>query len=93
MMKQETRELLYKYMCFLGCPDDIAKRMLTGARGEKRTDVRRANECLEDFLQRTQPAKYERMMQQRKDADAYRHALAMARLIGEQVRRDIANEL
>jgi hypothetical protein len=86
------RERAFVIMRFLGCPESIAKRMLTGARGEARTDVRRADECIEDFLQRTRPEKYARLQQRLADDGAYRHGLAMAKRIGKQVLRDIEND-
>jgi hypothetical protein len=94
----EEKQVSYREQCFailriLGCPESIAKRMITGTHGEQRTDVRRADESFEDFLHRTNPARYERMLQRDRDRNAYRHGLNMAKLIGEQVRRDIKNFL
>jgi hypothetical protein len=93
----EERELNYRERCFvilrnIGCPEAIAKRMLTGARGEARTDVRRAEESFEDFFQRTNPAKYARMMQRQWQETERRYALHRAARIGAQVARDIAND-
>jgi len=93
-MQQETREVLYKYMRMLGCPDAIAIRMIKPVPGEvyKPSNVRRADESMEDFLQRTLPARYEQLRQRLANESEYRYQLRLAELIGERVGRDIAND-
>ena len=86
------RERAFVIMRYLGCPESIAKRMLTGARGEARTDVRRADECIEDFLARVNPEKLARVQKRIANENMYRHNLARAARIGAQVARDIRND-
>ena len=87
-----NREVDYVTLRSLGCPDVIAKRALTGIRGEKRTDVLGKNESFEDFLKRTNPARLERLEQRLNNETAHRVSLARAARIGEQVLRDIEND-